>query len=158
MSKFQRWHDELWQLRKDIGHDRYPIPEPEDALAFAVTEAAEALDAWLMQKGTWVRNNPDAKHTDEYREWAQCAMMLMLALGEGYRWVSHNLPQMDLGYSSLQLEVAHIFWMYATPPGKKAHRFGERVERLIEAIDIHCVGLDMHIEAEMQRLCEKWLK
>jgi hypothetical protein len=152
MNKFQKWHDELWTLRREIGDDRYPIPDPEDATAWAVTEAAEALDAWLIRRGTWVRNNPEAKHTDEYREWAQCAMMLMLAVGEGYEYEG-AIRRDNRGRMWMVVETAFI----AESAEGGSLPSSLMIEELLSAIDLHCVGLDRHIEAEFQRLREKWL-
>ena len=151
MNRFQTMHNDLWALRKEIGHERYPIPGREDCLAFAVTEAAEALDAYLEQKGGWVRNNPEAKHKDEYREWAQCAMMLMLALGEEYKYTS-VLPLREQPREYIVRSTTG-FLVY----GVNDKNDELEVEWTIEQIDIHCVGIDTHFEQELNRLRDKWL-
>lgn len=138
--KYQALYDELWALRHEIGHDRYPIPSPEEALVWAVVHAARALEKHMEQG-------------DEYREWAQCAMMLMLALGEGYEYVSSTrLRAQPREY--IVKEVADLMF-YGLKQGDSDQELS--AEWTIEHIDMLCVGLDMHITAEFQRLRDKWL-
>lgn len=76
----QALHAELWAFRDEM-HDVWPTPGTIDSLRFAATEAAEALDAWLRIKGGYARNNDKALSVEA--ELADCAMMLMTALGRG---------------------------------------------------------------------------
>jgi len=58
----------------------WKTPSVIDCLRFAVCEAAESLDAWLREKGGYARNRENG-HT-VHSELAQCALMLLTALGE----------------------------------------------------------------------------
>ena len=160
MNKFQKWHDELHDLRREIGHDRYPIPDRQQGFEWASIEiCGEAKDAHMELNGEWVRNTPDAKHSDPYRELAQGAMMVMLALGEDHQYSP------DMNASSTATTINSIGFDAAFLPAANegsilgiSHTYVNIcAETLIASIDVYCVGLDMHIEAEMQRLREKWL-
>ena len=76
-------HKMVWELRNEI-QSVWPTPDVQDSLRFAVTEAAEAMDAFLTSKKQYVRNNPDNKHANMRDEAADCAMMLLTALGKDY--------------------------------------------------------------------------
>ena len=57
------------------------MPNSKQALDFAVTEAGEAMDAWIREqqvKEGWVRNNPD-KQPNYGWELADCYQMLQIA-------------------------------------------------------------------------------
>lgn len=74
----QACHALVWQHRAELG-DRWPTPEPDDALAFAVTEVGEAVDAQLRLNPLYKRNSD--REMDMYDELADVAMMLLTALG-----------------------------------------------------------------------------
>lgn len=76
----QKLYDMVWQFRQDTAAV-FPVPDRADSLRFAFTEAGEALDAYLRQNGDYKRNR-DKAHSVE-REFAQCVMMLLTALGPG---------------------------------------------------------------------------
>ena len=78
MINLPRMHEMVRQFRKDTA-DVFPVPPQRDSLRFAVTEAAEALDAYLRNNGTYKRNR-DKEHSEE-RELAQALMMLYTAYG-----------------------------------------------------------------------------
>ena len=71
-------HALVWAYRRELGAV-WPTPGRVDALRFAVTEAAEALDAWLRTNPAYARNR--AREMDVLDELADCAMMLLTALG-----------------------------------------------------------------------------
>lgn len=79
----QTLSEAVWRFRRQAG-DCWPTPDEFDALCFAFTEAAEAIDAQLRQNGDYVRNHDKA--VDVRRELTQCAMMLITALGEKHRY------------------------------------------------------------------------
>ena len=71
-------HKMVWDFRREV-EDYFPTPGREDSVAFAFTEAAEALDAVLREDPRYKRNN-HKEHCVE-RELTQCAMMLLTAIG-----------------------------------------------------------------------------
>ncbi len=87
----RRAHTAVWAYRARLA-DKWPTPATADALRFAFCEASEALDAWLRLQPQYVRNNArDLSVTDEL---ADCAMMLLTALGVGGmppQWVRARL-------------------------------------------------------------------
>lgn len=74
--------DLIWTYRHRLA-DRWPTPPPVDALRFAFTEAAEAMDAWLRLQPAYNRNN--AKELSVEDELADCMMMLITALGPAWQ-------------------------------------------------------------------------
>lgn len=60
----------------------WPTPPPLDALKFAVTEAAEVIDAELRTNPSYARNND--KDLDPLDEVADCLMMLVTAMDSDY--------------------------------------------------------------------------
>ena len=71
-------HTHVWRVRAEIG-DTWLTPSPLDCLRYAVTEAGEAMDAWLRdQRPDDARNNE--RRLDVLDELADCAIMLVSAL------------------------------------------------------------------------------
>ena len=79
----KRLHMQVWVTRNKIGAT-WASPTPDDALRFAVTEAAEVLDAVLRQNPSYKRNHHKAASVEQ--ELAHCAIMLLTALGEDFDW------------------------------------------------------------------------
>jgi hypothetical protein len=77
-DELQQLHGELWALRDEL-EPHWSTPSMLDSLRFAFTEAGEAMDAYLRTKGGYKRNH--AKGPDVYGELADCALMLMTAMG-----------------------------------------------------------------------------
>jgi hypothetical protein len=75
---FETLYKKVWDLREKISTS-WPTPDRESSLKFAVTEAAEAIDADLRKNNKWARNRE--KHLNVERELAQCAIMLFTAMG-----------------------------------------------------------------------------
>ena len=73
----------MWKVRHKIEHN-WKIPPADDALRFSVTEAAEMVDAVLRQNLSYKRNH--RKQANLEQEVAQCAIMLLTALGEEFDW------------------------------------------------------------------------
>lgn len=73
---YQQCHDIVWTYRNRLER-AWPTPPVEDALRFAVTEAAEVIDAELRINPTYARNND--KDLDPLDEVADCLMMLITA-------------------------------------------------------------------------------
>lgn len=79
----QQTYTDVWQWR---GRSAawFVIPDTSDALAFAVTEAGEAVDAWLREIGPgkgYKRNH--AKAGQMWDELGDCFFMCATALGPG---------------------------------------------------------------------------
>lgn len=74
-------HEIVWRYRDEL-KDVWKIPTTEDALLFAFTELGEAIDAHLRSKPEYARNRD--KDLSVLDELADCAMMLLTALGKDY--------------------------------------------------------------------------
>lgn len=91
-------YDDVWAWR-DRSAAWFPVPDTADALAFAVTEAGEAVDAWLREVGPekgFKRNNH--KDADMWGELADCFFMCATALGPGCEYWNyavgfHSMPR-----------------------------------------------------------------
>ncbi len=81
-EQLQNLHKLVWGFRALVA-EYWLTPEPEAALRYAFTEAGEAMDALLREKRPTDRRNNDKDH-DRLDEWADCAIMLLTALPEGY--------------------------------------------------------------------------
>lgn len=81
----------IWTYRHRLA-DRWPTPPPVDALRFAFTEAAEAMDAWLRLQPAYNRNNAKVLSVEE--ELADCILMMVTALGPAWQ------PPVIGGYSA----------------------------------------------------------
>jgi len=81
-EELRECHTIVWQWRAKLA-DVWPTPNRLDALRFAVTEAAEALDAWLRLNGGYARNHDKSLSVAD--ELADCAMMLLTAAGEDWQ-------------------------------------------------------------------------
>lgn len=80
-EELRECHAIVWQWRAKLA-DVWPTPNRLDALRFAVTEAAEAMDAWLRLNGGYARNHDKDLSVED--ELADCAMMLLTAAGEDW--------------------------------------------------------------------------
>jgi len=56
----------------------FPLPTVDDCIDFAITEAAEYIDALKRENATYKRNN-DKEHSTR-KEWAQCGYMICSAI------------------------------------------------------------------------------
>jgi len=81
-EELRHCHTIVWQWRAKLA-DVWPTPNRLDALRFAVTEAAEAMDAWLRLNGGYARNHDKSLSVED--ELADCAMMLLTAAGEDWQ-------------------------------------------------------------------------
>lgn len=82
MSDLQELHSLVWRFRREMeaNGSGWVTPSKHDALRFAFTEAAEAMDAYMRAKGGYARNNEG--HDDVLAELADCAIMLMTAAND----------------------------------------------------------------------------
>jgi hypothetical protein len=81
-EELRECHAIVWQWRAKLA-DVWPTPNRLDALRFAVTEAAEAMDAWLRLNGGYARNHDKSLSVED--ELADCAMMLLTAAGKDWQ-------------------------------------------------------------------------
>lgn len=148
-EELRECHAIVWQWRAKLA-DVWPTPNRLDALRFAVTEAAEAMDAWLRLNGGYARNHD--KNLSVEDELADCAMMLLTAAGEKwqphvpFRYYESKLEHIvfyvarlcydntfDLG---LRMDYApgDLVAMIAAYPGMSnlAERINKRLERIAE--------------------------
>lgn len=56
----------------------FPLPTVDDCIDFAITEAAEYIDALKRENAAYKRNN-DKEHSTR-KEWAQCGYMICSAI------------------------------------------------------------------------------
>lgn len=113
-EELQALHAELWAFRAEMdANTAWKTPPVLDALRFAVTEAGEAMDAWLRVHGGYARNHE--KQPDVYGELADCAMMLMTALGPEWKHdgtCETEYPCLDIAIDSLVEWIAPAPWAY----------------------------------------------
>ena len=150
-EELRECHLIVWQWRAKLA-DVWPTPNCLDALRFAVTEAAEAMDAWLRLNGGYARNHDKSLSVED--ELADCAMMLLTAAGE--KWQPHVPFQFydltlesivfhvsmlcydypDAYFSSLEVNhsICDLVAMIAAYPGMSnlAERMNGRLERIAE--------------------------
>lgn len=117
-DELQALHDELWAFRAEMdATSDWKTPQSAlDSLRFAATEAGEALDAWLRLKGGYARNNDKSLSVEA--ELADCAMMLMTAMGPGQIawqaecWIFDTDPTLEqiMNHTACALELACINW------------------------------------------------
>jgi hypothetical protein len=148
-DELQTLHGELWALR-DAVEDNFPTPTTLDALRFAVTECGEALDAYLRTKGGYSRNHE--KLPDIYGELADCALMLMTALGREYRHGGFGVATpKDIGSAIDNL----TFWASRALINHKANLHDEHGSAVI-ALAIIASAPGMDFAAELRKRMAKW--
>ena len=77
-NDLQRAYQQVWKFRGQYNRF-WRTPEPVNCLRYAVTEAAEALDAWLREERSKdARNQQKEKNVIE--ELADCAIMLLSSI------------------------------------------------------------------------------
>jgi len=148
-EELRECHAIVWQWRAKLA-DVWPTPNRLDALRFAVTEAAEAMDAWLRLNGGYARNHDKSLSVED--ELADCAMMLLTAAGENSQPVASfrfHEPKLEwimfyvarLCYdnlidpdSQMNNSPGDIVAMIAAYPGMSnlAERINARLERIAE--------------------------
>lgn len=85
VEEIRKAHKLVWAFRGMWGR-WWPTPDAKDALAFAVTEWGESVDALLRQSGDYNRNNPGGSTPEQ--EAADTALMVLTALGRAW----NNVP------------------------------------------------------------------
>jgi len=163
LTIIQQLHAEVWAFRREMEH-YFPTPSPEDSLAFAFTEAGEAVkasknypeeldaavifaslavDATLRQNPLYKRNN-NKDHTVE-RELAQCAMMLLTAVPQDWEgWEYHTRKWNNFTLSKLSVAVSVI---YNDTPDFSLYEIRDVVQAISQLID-----LPTHLRSELDRM------
>jgi len=133
-------HRIVWQYRAEL-ESAWPTPTTEDALLFAFTELGEAVDAHLRSKPEYARNRD--KDLDVLDELADCAMMLLTAMGptwtfrfwsrshiSSHQWRSH-ITYLAACMAMGDQEMATLVRDIATHPGMDLPaRLTARLERI----------------------------
>lgn len=88
-NRLRAAHRIVWQYRAELEHV-WPTPTPRNALRFAFTEAAEAMDAELRLEGGYARNNDKDLSVED--ELADCAMMLLTMVGPDAQFADNLSP------------------------------------------------------------------
>lgn len=101
-------HRIVWQYRAEL-ESVWPTPSTEDALLFAFTELGEAVDAYLRSKSEYARNRD--KDLSVLDELADCAMMLLTALGSGWEF---KKPQRRRAYIMSDTMWGDMMWSLAS--------------------------------------------
>lgn len=144
--KLRQWHALTWLFRAEM-QQRFPTPPRDDSLAFAFTEAAEAVDAELRQNPRYKRNN-EKEHSIE-RELAQSAMMLLTAVPETFQdWQSVDTYPFLAMWSVRNIAVRVAQCMAV--PSDYAYILGT-----VAAIST-IVQLDVLLPAELDRMRAKY--
>ena len=108
-TDLQHLHTAVWSFRDSMEPYGWTTPCPMDALRFAVTEAAEALDAWLRLNPRYKRNRERQERIEA--ELADCAIMLITALGRDYQYKANDIKQYRPGLESIMYIVNHALWV-----------------------------------------------
>jgi len=69
----------VWDFREK-NKNWWKTPDKQDSLRYALTEAAEAMDAWLREKRQDDLRNHDCSEDGVLDELADCAIMLVTAM------------------------------------------------------------------------------
>lgn len=145
---------ELWSRVEEFRHmmrrTAWVHPDPDDCLRFAVTEVAEALDAWLRVKGGFARNRTGDK--DVHAELADCAIMLLSAV----RYPDHlelmeAKPKHIDAIVSLVGEVFDNTYELTLPPREKQWERQGQYYPLNYALSSIYTYEGMELEAEIDR-------
>lgn len=146
----KKLHRMVWDVRKKLG-DKWPTPNAEDSLAYAVTEVGEAIDTDLrLRRPLDARNN--RRNGSVYHELAQAAMMLLTALGPELddTWSftpvgGHDLPDIaaDVSLAYRESDAAFTDWF-------------EHASYALSGIDIYCIGVEQYLREVLDETLEKW--
>jgi len=160
-SKVSEMYTNVWSMRQFLD-DVWPTPDMWTSLRFAVTEAAEALDAELRTDARWARNND--KNLDVIDELADCTLMLLTSLGARWHdnWERHDqdIP-VPLSYNGIHLDgivgdVARLnseFFEWQNDlgaPDLTGYTIG-----IIVAIRMYCAHRGVHLEEVLDQRLER---
>ena len=86
-ENLQALHTRVWTFRADMA-DVWPTPDTLDSLRYSFSEAGEVVSDYLRTTRDHARNNHH--EPDVLGEAADCAMMLMTALGPGENYKTYS--------------------------------------------------------------------
>ena len=150
MSRLQAVAETVWAFRR-AATAWWPTPPTGDALRFAFTEAGEALDARLRDNLTYARNHARARLVEE--ELVQCAIMLMTALGEGWRYgrVDYGAPSGEALDEAVRA-VALTFAEFITSPDGPTWRVWAEIALIAIARVVGIDALPELVDRELARV------
>lgn len=147
----------------------WPRPDIQDSLLFAYTELGEAVDADLRNNETYQRNRE--KNNDVLDELADCAIMLLTALGDSFDIA--KLPEEATRVAAQTWDVyammmAHVLWIGAYSDAFKNLSAVEEHEREAYFVEMTLsllalialrrgMKLSTRIEARLERIKTKRL-
>ncbi len=136
-------HAELWAFRDEMG-EAWPTPDTLDALRFAVTEAGEALDAWMRANRPQYARNRERLDYDEavLDELVDCAMMLLTAIPpfvavDPKKWPAEAAKRLD----EIVYDVSEMLWLFVAY-GSKPYARNWDAFSLVRAIATY-PGMDL---------------
>jgi len=142
----QPFADLVWRYRDELS-GVWPTPPPDHCLAFAVTEAGEAVDAWLRTFPEYARNNH--RDHDELDEWADCLLMLISSIPQDSDiWV--NVPYLGILSREETAELVVAAWRN----GGYWHHMRHAIAAVIARIGSQATALK-RLEARLERIKAK---
>lgn len=148
-------HAIVWRYRAELEHV-WPTPNTEDALLFAFTELGEAIDAHLRTRDTYARNRD--KSLDVLDELADCAMMLLTALGADYGFPDNIERNFRHEWDSYAMAMGETVFHGVNPEPRTAHWWMQDAWEMLQRIATH-PGMDLpaRLTARLERIKAKRL-
>ena len=103
MSDLRRLVEIVRESRRRTS-DVFPLPDIEGCIDYAITEAAEHLDAILRDNRLGDKRNRDKAH-DARREWGQCGYMILSAL------IQMPPEAMNISYTGDESVYDMLLWL-----------------------------------------------
>jgi hypothetical protein len=136
-DELSRLNQIVWEFRAE--QKKFPTPDSKDSILFALTEAAEAIDAELRNNPRYLRSH--TKNLNKIQELLQCLIMILTALGPDHRFPAQiymNGVKLTDVYS-IVCQVALMFAVYVTD-GLTWRTYAERAAAAI--VDyLHRLGM-----------------
>jgi hypothetical protein len=153
-AMLQEMHALVWRYRSQL-EAYWPTPTQRDALLFAFTEVAEAIDAELRNEPHYARNNDKTLSVAD--ELADAAMMLLTALGPSAKPPS----RLFVGESPKIEEYCYLMGkiIYLGIVDRQDVVWKREAWHLVSAIAKH-EGIDLlaRLESRLQRIRDKHMR
>jgi len=101
---------DIVRISRNYTAGAFPLPDVGSCIDYAITEAAEHLDAVLREKRNGDKRNTDRKHTPR-SEWGQAAYMVCSAL------IQLPLEALRFSYACEESVYDFIMWLCLTRTG-----------------------------------------